>query len=121
TGLHEAGPRRDAIKEYGARAALPDAAAILCAGQTDRIAEHPQQRRLRFRVHGILDAIDEKSERHIGTSLSVRNPTACRTCLMLQGGLSSSANCVKRPLETGVVGSAETFRRADHHKAERCS
>src|SRR5262245_14683639 len=76
TGLHEAGPHRDAIKKYRAGAALADAAAILRAGETDRIAEHPQQWCLRFRVHGILDAIDDKSERHIGTSLNVRDPTA---------------------------------------------
>src|SRR5262249_32352250 len=69
TCLHEAGPHRLTIDQHSTRAALADAATILCAGETDRITEHPQEGRLRFRIHRILDAIDEKSERHIGTSL----------------------------------------------------
>src|SRR5436190_4097789 len=95
-GLHEARPHRDAIQEYGAGAALPDAATILCAGKTDRIAEHPQQWCLRFRVHGILNAIDEKSKCHIGASLSFGNPTAIKFVCVSLGHLSPSTSCVKR-------------------------
>src|SRR5438034_8436959 len=61
--LQEAGAHRQAIDQHGAGAGLADAAPILRAGEADRIAKHPQQRRLRFRVHAILDAIDEKCER----------------------------------------------------------
>src|SRR5438552_9977240 len=90
TGLQEAGPHRHAIDQDGAGATLADAATVLCAGETDRIPEHPQQRRFRFRVHGILDAIDEKSECHIGTSLIVRNPTGNQTVWFWEGGESVS-------------------------------
>src|SRR2546422_4924911 len=69
-GLHKTGPHRVAIHQDGAGAALADAAAIFRTGETNRIAEHPQQRCLRFRVHRILNAIDEKGKRHIGTSLT---------------------------------------------------
>ena len=48
-----AGADRPAIDVHRARAALPDAAAELGAGQPDVIADHPQQRRLRVRVDGM--------------------------------------------------------------------
>src|SRR4030095_7022899 len=85
TGLQEAGPHRLTIDQHSTRAALADAAAILRAGETDRIAEHPQERRLRFRIHRILDAIDEKSERHIGTSLRLVTRRAIKLVLLLEG------------------------------------
>ena len=43
---HRAGARRDAIDVHGAGAALRDAAAVFGAGQAERVAQHPQQRRI---------------------------------------------------------------------------
>src|ERR1041385_2402788 len=68
--LQITGSHRNAINQDGASAALTDAAAVLRTGQTNRIAEHPQEGCLRLGIHGILDAINKKSDRHIGTSFS---------------------------------------------------
>ena len=55
-----------AIHMYSARAAQRHAAAEFCAGKTERIAQHPQQRRirsyfhrLRFAIHGDRNRIHE--------------------------------------------------------------
>jgi hypothetical protein len=48
----------------GACAALTDAAAEFRAGESDVIANDPQQRRLRIRVHPVHRSVDGQVERH---------------------------------------------------------
>jgi hypothetical protein len=57
---------------HGARAALPDSAAELGAGQPDVIANDPQQRRLWVGINGMSRSVDDKIERH--TSVSSGSP-----------------------------------------------
>ena len=68
-GLPHTGTHRHAIDQHGAGAALADAAAVLRARKPDRIAEDPQQRRLRFDIHAVLNVVNEKGECHYRTSL----------------------------------------------------
>src|SRR5215204_5234423 len=62
---HTAGPDGAAIDVQRARAALPDAAAELGAGESDLISDHPQQRRLQVRVDSVPRAVDDELERHV--------------------------------------------------------
>src|SRR5262245_19254712 len=89
TGLQQAGPHRLTIDQHSTRAALADAASVLRAGETDRIAEHPPERRLWCAIHPILDAMAEKSQRHIGPSVPLVTRRAIRLGLLLEGRSAS--------------------------------
>ena len=45
------GPLRAPVDVHRTRAALPDPAPVLRPRQPQRVAQHPQQRRLRFDIH----------------------------------------------------------------------
>ena len=61
--------RRLAVDVDGAGAALGDAAAILRAGQADSLANHPEQRRIRFDVNLMRFSIDAETD-HAVSSLT---------------------------------------------------
>src|ERR1700686_4619478 len=58
TSLSDAGTRRLAIQQHGARAALPLAAAVLAAGQVEIIAQHAKQTRCRIDVQRHLLSVN---------------------------------------------------------------
>src|SRR5215471_21701126 len=53
---------------HGAGAALGDAAAVFGAGQSDRVAQHPQQRRVGIDIHLVRLSIHVEIS-HVQTSL----------------------------------------------------
>src|SRR5262249_39704619 len=55
---NRAGALHLAVDVHGACAALRDTAAVFRAGQTDLLADHPQQRCIRFYLHVVDLAID---------------------------------------------------------------
>src|SRR5580704_7226663 len=52
--------RGDTVDVYGAGAALGDAAAVFGAGQADRVADDPEQRRVGFNVDAVRLSVDGK-------------------------------------------------------------
>ena len=66
----------DAVDVHGAGAALGDAAAELGAGQAERVAQHPQQRRVGLDIDLVGSSVDGK--RHHGRLSVVRRPTVAR-------------------------------------------
>src|ERR1043166_8667293 len=53
-----AGARRDAVDMHGAGATLRDAAAVFGAGETDVLANRPEQRRVRLDVDVVILSVD---------------------------------------------------------------
>src|SRR2546427_473197 len=58
-----AGARRDAVQVDGAGAALGDAAAELGAGEPERVAQHPEERRVGGDVDRFALAVDGEADR----------------------------------------------------------
>src|SRR2546430_7581453 len=61
-GQH-ARPRGHAVQMHGTRAALCDAAAELGARETERVAQHPEERRVGCDVDGFALAVDGEADR----------------------------------------------------------
>src|SRR5262245_28627245 len=59
-----AGAQRLAVEEDGARAALGNAAPILCSGQTERVAQQPEERRAAVDINAVLGPVDLDAEGH---------------------------------------------------------
>src|SRR5215471_7332003 len=55
---HRARTHRNAVDVHRARAALRDAAAVFRAGETDVLADHPQEWRVTFHLHVVRRPID---------------------------------------------------------------
>src|SRR5437879_6605469 len=60
---HHAGAHRSAVEMYGAGAALGDPASELRAGETEVVAQHPQERRVGRTVHALWLAVDARDAR----------------------------------------------------------
>src|SRR2546422_6000027 len=60
---HHAGSHGRAVEMHGAGAALGDAASELRAGETEVVAQHPQERRVWRDVHGLAFAVDGEDDR----------------------------------------------------------
>src|SRR6516225_6137693 len=73
---HLARARGDAVDVHGAGAALSDAAAVFGANQSDRIAQHPKQRRVGFGIDVVGLSVDGKGN-HISSSRSVGRASPC--------------------------------------------
>ena len=57
--------RRRALHVHGARAALPDAAAVLRALEIENVAQHPEQRHVGRDIHRRGFSVDLERERHL--------------------------------------------------------
>src|SRR2546426_4660006 len=60
---HHAGSHGRAVEMHGAGPALRDAASELRAGETEVVAQHPQERRIGRHVHGLAFAVDGEDDR----------------------------------------------------------
>ena len=69
-----AGARGDAVDVHGAGAALGDAAAIFGAGQADRVADDPEQRRVGFNVDVVGLSVDGKGNHTVLPRLNGAHP-----------------------------------------------
>src|SRR5262245_36917601 len=56
--------QRLAVEDHGARPALDDPAPILCSGQAERVAQHPQERSTAVDIDAVLGAVDFNGEGH---------------------------------------------------------
>src|SRR5262249_35050416 len=93
---YRARAHRNAVDMDGAGAALGDAAAILGAGQPDRVAQHPQQRGvgididlMSLSIHAEISHLQTSLHRHCEEAMIdiAVTPRSCRVLLFLKTSL----------------------------------
>src|SRR5262245_15793801 len=89
-----AGTQRLAVEEHGARPALGNPAPVLCSGQAERVAQHPQERSTAVDIDAVLGAVDFDGEGHgclsdFGPSREWVSPTRYGGCIGAIGRCSS--------------------------------
>src|SRR5437016_8951868 len=98
-----AGARRDAVQVDGAGAALGDAAAELGAGEPERVAQHPEERRVGGDVDRFALAVDGEADRGHERASSREMETTCTSGRADGRGVGDGAasSFIERPDPSG--------------------